>query len=134
MSDNLCPTCNFHNREDITFCTQCGARLQTEKSNGPCLVMLYGEGQELIFPIRQNRTTIGRDIDSDIVLRDVKISKKHAAVVLEGDKFWIEDLESKNGVFVNGRHISDKRRLINGNLIKLGFTIFRVEYEKLKVT
>ncbi|RMF61226.1 MAG: FHA domain-containing protein [Calditrichaeota bacterium] len=131
MAQRTCPSCQFQNREGVKFCTQCGTQLHLESSNGPCLVMLYGEGQELIFPLKQHRTTIGRDLDNDIVLRDIKISKKHAAVVVEGDTFWIEDLNSKNGVFVNGRKIENKKRLFNGNLIKMGFTIFKFENLKM---
>ncbi|NIT59256.1 MAG: FHA domain-containing protein [Aliifodinibius sp.] len=36
-------------------------------------------------------------------------------------------MESKNGVFVNGQHIGQEKRLFDGNLIKLGFTILRFE-------
>jgi pSer/pThr/pTyr-binding forkhead associated (FHA) protein len=93
----------------------------------PTLTMLFGEGQELIFPIKQSRTTIGRDIENDIVLRDAKISKIHAAIIKDNSGIWIEDLDSKNGVYVNGRKIEGKKKLMNGNLVKLGFTIFRFE-------
>lgn len=131
MNQLICPTCQFQNRPQNRFCTQCGQKFSTEESNGKCLVMLYGEGQELIFPIRKNSTTIGRDIDNDIVLRDEKISKKHATVLADENSLWIEDLTSKNGVYVNGERIAGRKQLNNGNLIKLGFTIFRFEQEKI---
>lgn len=127
MDSCICNACGRHNRQGLRFCTECGTRLQEKPKSGPRLVMLYGEGNEVVFPIHQNRTTIGRDITNHIILRDEKISKQHAAIVKEAEAYWIADLKSRNGVFVNGQQVSDRKRLMDGNLIKLGFTIFRFE-------
>ena len=122
-----CLKCGYENRPNVNFCTQCGNKIVLSNEREPTLTMLFGEGQELIFSIKRNRTTIGRDIENDIVLRDSKISKVHAIIVKENGEIWIEDLDSKNGVYVNGRKIEGKKKLMNGNLIKLGFTILRFE-------
>ena len=127
MNQLVCPKCGFKNRPNVNFCTECGNQIVLSSEREPTLTMLFGEGQELIFSIKQSRTTIGRDIENDIVLRDSKISKIHAVIVKENGEIWIEDLDSKNGVYVNGRKIEGKKKLMNGNLVKLGFTIFRFE-------
>jgi sigma-B regulation protein RsbU (phosphoserine phosphatase) len=53
---------------------------------------------------------IGRQPGNNLVLRDARISRTHARVVAEGGGYWIEDLDSRNGVFVNDERVS-KRRL-----------------------
>ena len=46
--------------------------------------------------------SIGRQSDNRLVLKDNRISRQHAAIVREGDAYWVEDLGSRLGVFVNG--------------------------------
>ncbi len=127
MAAKICPSCQFENKPEHRFCTQCGTRLMEETPNGPKLIMLYSEGDDGIFKLNGNYTTVGRDVNNDIVIKDGKISKRHAAIFEEEGDYWIKDLESKNGVFVNGQHIGQEKRLFDGNLIKLGFTILRFE-------
>ncbi len=127
MKKKHCLSCGFENRPDNRFCTQCGNRLPEQLHKGPRLVMLYGEQNEIAFSLEKEQITIGRDTDNDIILRDKKISKHHATIFRQDLEHWIEDLNSKNGVFINGSPIRGKERLMDGTLIKLGYTIFRFE-------
>ncbi len=124
-NDNICPSCGHENRDEHQFCTQCGVRLNREDPYNTSLVMLYGEGKEIVFPLKTNYTSVGRDVNNAIVLRDEKISKKHAGIIIEEDSYWIEDLGSKNGVYVNGKRVTHRERLYNGSLIKLGGSILK---------
>ncbi len=127
MERKGCSSCGYENRPDNRFCTRCGTRLFEQFRKGPRLVMLYGEQNEIAFSLGKERVTIGRDTDNDIILRDEKISKHHAVIFRKDFAHWIEDLNSKNGVFINGSPIKGKDRLMDGTLIKLGYTIFRFE-------
>ncbi len=49
---------------------------------------------------------IGRSKDCDIVLNDISVSRKHARVYKVNNKVFVEDLGSKNGIFVNGKKVS----------------------------
>jgi len=51
-------------------------------------------------------TTIGRNSDSDIKIDNAGVSAHHARIIKEGDDFVIEDSESRNGTFVNGKRVS----------------------------
>jgi hypothetical protein len=51
-------------------------------------------------------TTIGRNSDSDIKIDNAGVSAHHAKIIKEGDDFVIEDRESRNGTFVNGKRVS----------------------------
>lgn len=53
-------------------------------------------------------TRIGRNQDNDIVIDNVGVSGNHAEIIKNGDSYNIYDLNSKNGVFVNGERIADR--------------------------
>ncbi|MGR9053003.1 MAG: FHA domain-containing protein [Gammaproteobacteria bacterium] len=52
-------------------------------------------------------TRIGRDSDNDVVIDNAGVSGHHAEIVKDGIRYTIYDLNSTNGVFVNGERISD---------------------------
>lgn len=65
--------------------------------------------------------TIGRKAGCDIVIAyDKSISSKHCAIKVVGGKFFITDLQSSNGTFVNGNRISKDTEIFAGNKIGLG--------------
>ena len=51
---------------------------------------------------------LGRSPDNDVILRDPATSGHHARLERRGDQFWIVDLGSTNGTFVNGESIQEK--------------------------
>jgi hypothetical protein len=54
-------------------------------------------------------TTMGSDPESDIVLRDRFISRRHARMQWDGAIWWLEDLGSKNGTLLNGQPCPPQR-------------------------
>ena len=68
---------------------------------------------------------MGRDVSNDLVLEDGEVSGMHLKVVSQEDQFFVEDLASTNGTFVNGRQIQGRVLLRDGDLIKLGQTILK---------
>ena len=62
---------------------------------------------------------IGRDMTNDIILHDNFISRKHARINHISGQFFITDLDSQNGVFVNGARIKEVQ-LKEGDFIKIG--------------
>jgi hypothetical protein len=65
-------------------------------------------------------TPIGRSPENGLVLDDSTVSTFHARLQPEGGHWFIEDLASRNGTFVNGRRVDGRRRLNAGDEIKLG--------------
>jgi predicted component of type VI protein secretion system len=53
-------------------------------------------------------TTIGRSADSDIKIDNAGVSAHHAKIIHDGNEFIIEDIESRNGTFVNGIRVARK--------------------------
>jgi hypothetical protein len=73
---------------------------------------------------------IGRSKDCDIQLQDPNVSRRHAEVRQEGAAYWVVDLDSTNGMEVNGRR-QKRAKLRQGDRIVLGSTelVFRRETE-----
>ncbi|MBI4041512.1 MAG: FHA domain-containing protein [Deltaproteobacteria bacterium] len=72
------------------------------------LVLMQGLSSKKEFLLKEGPNTIGRASECDIPLDSQGISKKHAVVTVEPNKIWIQDLDSRNGVYVNGVKIEKK--------------------------
>ena len=94
--------------------------LEELATEGPALVVRSGGGRagEHFLP-EGERTTIGRSPDNDIFLDDVTVSRKHAVLIRRGDEFFIEDLGSLNGTYVNRKRI-ESARLESGDEVQVG--------------
>ena len=97
-----------------------------------------GLGRELVtltvngtrYELDQGRAVIGRSKDCDIQLADANVSRRHAEVRLEGAAYWAVDLNSTNGMEVNGRRLK-RAKLRQGDRIMLGSSelVFRRDTE-----
>ncbi|MBN1406328.1 MAG: FHA domain-containing protein [Calditrichaceae bacterium] len=125
MAENICPNCHHKNRLPNKFCTQCGSKLIKSISAEPYLEILTKDKSKIVFRIKEGRSTIGRNITNTIVIDDKMISNFHAVIVNEDEEICIEDLESKNGIFLNGLRITERAKLNDGCIIKLGSTMIR---------
>jgi hypothetical protein len=83
------------------------------------LVTLSADGER--HEIRKRRTVIGRSKDCDIQLTDTNVSRRHAELRQEGTAYWIVDLDSTNGVEINGRR-AKRAKLGAGDTVTLGST------------
>lgn len=63
---------------------------------------------------------MGRAPDNNLVLRDSRVSRNHAQIVLAGGRFVLEDLGSRHGVWVNGRRIEKSLALEGSERIEFG--------------
>ena len=72
------------------------------------------------------RTTIGRTSDNDIQIDAAFISRHHAVILGSAHNCIIEDLNSTNGVLVNGRRVN-RQALRDGDNVTIGRTSFRYQ-------
>jgi len=84
----------------------------------PALVFVQGSEQKSIV---LNRTpfTVGRKVDKDLVIADPRVSRDHAQIMQLGQEFFLEDLGSKHGTFVNGERIQ-RQKLERGDRLEFG--------------
>ena len=71
-------------------------------------------------------SVIGRAEECEVVLADRSVSRRHARVAPEADGWWIEDLGSRGGTWVNGRPISRPTRLAPGDRVGVGQSVLAV--------
>lgn len=74
---------------------------------------------DLMFPIQGARVTIGREADNMVQLPHEKVSKHHAVILPAKDSWEINDLQSTNGLLVNGKQVQ-QAVLKDGDRVKIG--------------
>ena len=82
-------------------------------------LLLAAPGSTHVFPLESTQVTIGRGLNNDIILEDTRVSRHHAQLRYRARRFWIADLGSTNGTFVNGQQV-EEQALRDGDLISLG--------------
>ena len=89
-------------------------------------VSLSWDGQSR--EVDKRRVVIGRSRECDIQVEDPNVSRRHAEVRQEGASYWIVDLDSTNGLEVNGRRLK-RSKLEDGDRVTIGSTeiVFRRE-------
>jgi tetrahydrodipicolinate N-succinyltransferase len=128
MEKKLCTSCQHKNPSYYYYCTHCGSKLCEDNNKYARLCLILGKPKGAIFLLNKKKNTIGRDWDSNIVLADNQVSNKHAVIKHEDNIYWIEDLNSKNGVYVDEKKIKTER-LANGSIIRMGSTILMIEID-----
>ncbi len=91
---------------------------------------LQGSNPGQLFPLEVERAVLGRHPDCDIVLESGAVSRHHARILALDGEFFVEDLNSRNGTFVNGRAIEGRQRLDEGDQLSICDLVF-VFHERL---
>lgn len=68
----------------------------------------------------EHYTTVGRRGDSSMMIDDGFVSGSHAEIVFDHGAWWLQDLNSTNGTFVNSQQIDGRIRLGDGDIIQFG--------------
>jgi len=76
------------------------------------------------FPMYWEEVTIGRDEENAIVIRDDAVSLKHARIREIKGAYYLFDLASDNGTFLNGKKLLRPRPLYDWDEIRMGRTLF----------
>ncbi len=91
------------------------------------LVALDGPTRATVYQIIKEKTIVGSGMDCDIQLQEEFVSSRHASFHYEKGKYYVTDLDSANGTFVNRRRIT-KKGLQDGDTIKIGDTTYAFKY------
>ena len=88
------------------------------------------------FTLDNEKTTIGRSQNNDIVINEDAVSGEHARIELVPNEYmegvldtFIEDLDSTNGTYVNEERVK-RRQLYNADHIRIAWTNFKIVYDK----
>jgi diguanylate cyclase (GGDEF)-like protein len=86
----------------------------------PYLVALTGGQMGQLFALDADEVTIGRGTACEVRIADDGVSRRHSRIVRKKGTHWLEDLESRNGTFLNGQRLSALRALAEGDRIQIG--------------
>jgi len=139
-----CTRCGHRNPDDAHFCANGGHQLQDDATltftpveveeevqdevfqpaeelepGQALLVVKRGANAGSTFLIDKDVTTAGRHPESDIFLDDVTVSRRHAEVRRADDKFFVRDLGSLNGTYVNRERV-EETELASGDELQIG--------------
>jgi pSer/pThr/pTyr-binding forkhead associated (FHA) protein len=97
------------------------------KVRAPGTMFIVFQGQRI--PIT-SRITVGRDADNTIELEDALASRHHAVIQKVKDDFFVKDLRSTNGTFVNDRPVPPGKyvRLHQSDIIRIGRTELSLQH------
>jgi pSer/pThr/pTyr-binding forkhead associated (FHA) protein len=87
--------------------------------SGAALLGLGGNTANQRFDIPAGRSTVGRNGNNAIVVDDDSVSLVHARIIQKDDEWWVLNLLSTNGTFVNDRKVTDAR-LHHGDHVRFG--------------
>lgn len=149
MSYVFCNKCGHRNPPISAFCSACGTVLDIADDHtitlaktdsrldaaGPAddvtvdlddiapgtaiLVVRGGEDEGSYFVLAGPSTTIGRHGDSDIMLDDITVSRRHSEISHDGETYTVRDAGSLNGTYVNQQRI-DAAPLTQGDELQIG--------------
>ena len=89
----------------------------------PSILMVSSDGQKPRSVRLDASTTIGRSVECELRLEDTFVSQQHARIFDRGGNWYVEDLGSTNGTFVNEQKLVAPAMLSPGDKIRIGTTI-----------
>lgn len=114
--------------EELTLHTAGGdSTLMGLEQRELCLIPLLGTGVSGMRVLAGRENIVGRQPGVDILVRDPRVSRQHCKIVLTQAGPKIVDMDSRNGTFVNDVQITETY-LNDGDLIRVGDTVFRIRY------
>src|ERR1700730_7048321 len=106
-----------------------------EGRRAPGLAVINPSGNRSRIPLDHLPFLIGRQANNHLVLRDNRASRNHARIFSENGEYFIEDLNSRHGIYVNGERVK-RHRLADSDRIDFGFQdsyrlIFNLEEDEI---
>jgi RsiW-degrading membrane proteinase PrsW (M82 family) len=120
----ICPVCSTTQRPGAKFCSRCGANIKLPAkenlSTRPHFIAISTTGEERIaYILYESETFVGRTLNNAFVIEHPSVSKRHARIVIQDEKYAVLDLGSSNGTFVNGKRVTESR-LEDGCEVRFG--------------
>lgn len=106
-------------KQRLAMLTSLLDEFESSPSSGTYLLIAKNGTGKLWFPMNKDIINIGRSQKADLTLDDNNISRFHCRIEKEDEIWEISDLDSKNGIKINGK-IYKQRSLCNGDIIKIG--------------
>ena len=109
---------------------QQGDKLALQKTPTLTLHFKFTDGKENVQHFSQPEIMIGRDTNCDLSMMDEALSAHHARLTHHHGQWWLEDLNSTNGTFLNREILTTPAVVITGDQFKCGNTLFDIRVEE----
>jgi hypothetical protein len=139
-----CFRCQSNNTSDRKYCTSCGYELADRSAaadrvmgpNGrPILARFYMQNGHMAgrsYRFHQDVTTIGRINENSLIINERTVSRKHAQLWFDGGRWYLGDVQSANGTFINGVRLQPHQPAVlnDGDTINFGdeVVLFNIIY------
>jgi pSer/pThr/pTyr-binding forkhead associated (FHA) protein len=108
---------------------QQGDKLATQKKPDIILSVQMAQDKESVRQFSQPQIMIGRDTKCDLAIMDEALSAHHARLTHHHGQWWLEDLNSTNGTYLNHELLTTPAVVITGDHFKCGNTVFGIQVE-----
>jgi hypothetical protein len=95
---------------------------------GDALVLTLGAPSPLTFTLAKTSANLGRGQENTIRLDDLSVSRRHARIAYRQGGYWLSDLGSMGGTWVNGTRLAAPRRIAAGEVIDIGLYRLTVSF------
>ena len=109
---------------------QQGAKLSAQKRLGITFFIRIAEGKESAKHFTQTELVLGRDSNCDLSVMDEALSAHHARITYHHGQWWLEDLNSTNGTFLNHEKLTTPVVVITGDEFRCGNTSFSIRIDE----
>jgi two-component system cell cycle response regulator len=110
----------------ITTVETAGAGQVARRKGDACVVVLYGPELGKRATIGRGVFQIGRSSKNELAIDQESVSRHHARITSGAARtYWIEDLGSTNGTWVNDERVNGKRKLDDGDQVRVGRSILK---------
>jgi DNA-binding winged helix-turn-helix (wHTH) protein len=93
------------------------------ENDRPILIIQDDKNPTQHWPMPKDEVVIGRDEECDLTLAERQVSRQHIRLFREGDVYYVQDLDSKNGTWVNGLQLKGTRELQDGDEIHIALVV-----------
>lgn len=108
---------------------QQGNKLSTQKKPSITIFVNVDRKRESQRYFTQTEIIIGRDTHCDLSVMDEALSAHHARITHHHGQWWLEDLNSRNGTFLNREKLNTSAVIITGDQFKCGNTLFDIRVD-----
>jgi diguanylate cyclase (GGDEF)-like protein len=111
-------------RTRVTHVTELAANPEVGRPGDACIVVIYGAELGRRVQLGTAPFEIGRSSSNDLFIDQESISRHHARISFDGASYWIADLGSTNGTYVNDELVREQR-LRDGDQVRIGRSILK---------
>jgi diguanylate cyclase (GGDEF)-like protein len=116
---------NDSERTRVTRVAEVAPGSDTPHPGGACIIVIYGAELGRRIPLGTAAFEIGRSSNSDLFIDQESVSRHHARMMCDGDSYFVSDLGSTNGTYVNDERVRAQHRLVDGDQVRIGRSILK---------